>query len=92
MTPTSRQLYAYASRFASASEKAGEGTKWPTFRQAARRFRCTLDEIEEAVASYEGDGYMGAGVAMATSAGYYPLRRRGQWVIEAYGETSAATA
>lgn len=89
MKPTDLQVFRYAERFASRAEAAGRGTQWPTLQQAARRFRCRISDVEEAVegSSLDGDHYFGIAVAVGISGvGYAPHDHRGECQIEAYGE------
>jgi len=82
-----RALFTYCENFARKNEAAGRGTQWPTFRQAASRMKCTYDELEELVADYQGDGYMGVGVGYQVGGlggGTYRIKTRGEYVIEAY--------
>lgn len=83
------KLFQYADRYARRSEAAGKGTKYPTFRMAAKRFGVALDEIEQACDDYQGDGYMqpatglsvGGNVGMRGAASF---ATRGEWLVEAY--------
>ncbi len=82
-------LFRYADRYARRAEAAGKGTQYPTFRMAAKRFRVPMDEIEQACADYQGDGYMqpatgygvGGNVGMRGAA---RIATRGEWLVEAY--------
>jgi len=80
------ELFAYASGVAKRSEAAGKGTQWPTLRQAAKRFRTTLADVEDAIEAYEGEGYMGVVVAFgsANGQGYSEFSCRGACLLEAY--------
>lgn len=44
MTPD--ELFNYADRFARRSEAEGKGTQYPTFRQAAKRFKVSLSDMK----------------------------------------------
>ena len=80
-------LFRYAENFAAQKKATGCGTRWPTFRQCASRIKCTYDELEQLVADYQGDGYMGVGVAHqvgGTGGGVYHIQVRGEYVVEAY--------
>ncbi len=46
---SSQDLFKYARRYAQRAERKGHGTQFPTFREAARRFRVTLDAVEGAI-------------------------------------------
>lgn len=85
MTP--EELFGYADRFARRSEEAEKGTKYPTFRQVAKRFKVTYDEIETVIDDYQGDGYLGMAVGMQVGGmggGTYRFESRGQYLVEAY--------
>ncbi len=84
MTP--QELFDYADRFATKHEAKGKGTVYPTLRQAAKRFRCTYDDIQDAVDGWQADeGYLGIAVATGISgAGYANIIPRGAQLIEAY--------
>jgi hypothetical protein len=78
-------LFAYADRFARRNEYAGRGTQYPTMRQAAVRFRCKLDDIEDATQDYQEDGYLGLACAVAIpGVGSADITPRGAWLVEAY--------
>lgn len=66
---TPERLFKYASNFAKRTELAGQGAKYPTFRQYAKRFRVKIDDIENICADWSGDGYMGAIVAIRAGSG-----------------------
>ena len=83
MTP--EELYGYASRFELRAIKAGRGSEWPTFRQVAKRFGVTYDDIEEAASGDVGGRYLGIAVAVGISeVGYREFDCRGDWLVEAY--------
>ena len=82
---TPKALFTYADRFATRHEKAGRGTVYPTLRQAARRFRTTVAEVEEAVDSGDVGGYLGIAVAIGIPGVGYADLPRGEWMVEAYG-------
>lgn len=80
------ELFKYATAFAQRSEAKGKGTVYPTFRQAANRFRTTLDAIEQACSDWDSSkGYMQPAVAVRSGNGVGELER-GQWMVEAYSE------
>jgi hypothetical protein len=81
------KLFKYAENFASRAEKAGRGTQWPTYRQAARAMRCTYDELEQLIEDYHGAGYMGTAVGCQVGGlggGVYTYEVRGEYRVEAY--------
>lgn len=80
--PDARALYAYS------AGRARRG-KETTFRDAAKRFRCTYDHLEAAIEDYDGTGYLGAAVAIQVGGLGGPTSERmvrSDWIIEAYGE------
>jgi len=84
MTP--QELFDYADRFATKHEAKGKGTVYPTLRQAAKRFHCTYDDIQDAVDDWQGDtGYLGIAVAIGIPGqGSADIAPRGAQLIEAY--------
>ena len=82
---TPEKLFDYADKYARKHEDTGKGTQFPTMRKAAKRFRCKLSDIEDAVNDYYGDGYMGIVVAVGMSGvGYAEIDIKGDQYIEAY--------
>ena len=81
MQPTGEQLWKWAHKIALNSEYKGFGTKYPTVREAARRFKCKQSEIAEATEDdmYPHDRYLG--VACWNTVVPEPL---GNYVVEAY--------
>jgi len=61
MRPNVNQLWHYANKIARESESLGLGTRYPTVREAAIRFKCKQSDIEECAGEgiYEGDHYLG---------------------------------
>lgn len=82
MTP--EQLFDYANKYARRAESVGKGSQYPTFRQAAKRFKVTLSEVEDACEDYSGDGYMKAAVCIRAGNGIYSFKSKGDWLVEAY--------
>jgi len=82
----SKALFTYACNFARRSEKAGKGTAYPKFRQAANRFNATLGDIEQACNDWDGSlGYMQPAVAVRSGGGGVgEIEHRGDWLVEAY--------
>jgi len=81
MQPTGEQLWKWSRKIALNSEYKGFGTKYPTVREAARRFKCKQSEIVETTEGYwhTEDRYLG--VASYYTAVPTPL---GDYVVEAY--------
>lgn len=82
MTP--EELYAYANKFARRAEDAGEGTRYPTMRQATKQFKVRLSDIEDACQDYCGRGYLGLAVGFRTGSGYGVYAVKGDCLVEAY--------
>lgn len=82
MTP--EELFKYADRFARRAENAGKGTKYPTFRQAAKRFKVRISDVEDACNDWCGEGYMGAIVAIRVGSGVGGIDSTGDYQVEAY--------
>jgi hypothetical protein len=84
--PTAQQVFDYADRFARRHEARGDGTKYPTLRQTAKRFRCKIADIEDAVESHAYDGaYLGIAVALGIpGVGSRAFDCRGDCLVEAY--------
>jgi len=85
LTPDS--LFEYANSYARASEVAGNGTRYPTFRAAARHFRVRLSDIEDACENYIGDNYMKPAVGFRSPAGWGSHATMGDWLVEAFRES-----
>lgn len=83
MTP--EQLFDFANGFARRAETAGAGTTYPTFRDAAKRFKVRHDEIEQACQDWDqSGGYMQPAVGVGGSGGATAFACRGDWLVEAY--------
>jgi len=81
---TAAKLFEYANRYAREHEASGHGTQYPTLRMVARRFRVTLDQIEDLTNEGVEDGYLGIGVALGNAVGAGMIEPRGQQLVEAY--------
>lgn len=78
---TPETLFAYASGFA-VKKTSGQ---YPTFRQVAKRFNCTYDQIEDVCSDWDAaNGYMAPAVGGATAGGYFAYEHRGDYLVEAY--------
>ena len=83
MTP--EELFRYADRFARRNECAGKGTKYPTVRQAAKRFRTTQASVTDAVeGAYIENAYFALAVAVGISGVGHAALEGGDQLIEAY--------
>lgn len=84
---TAARLWTWARRRAHAAEAADLGTQYPTMREAARRFRCGLDDIELYAGDDPGgdDRYLGIAVAEGIpGVGSADIEPSGAWLVEAY--------
>lgn len=78
-------LFNYACRYARRQESKGRGTVYPTFRQAANRFRVTFDELEVACEDFDSSkGYMKPQVGIGSNGGCGVFEHRGEYRVEAY--------
>ena len=86
MKPTGKQLWKWANKKIVASEKAGKGTKCPTFREAGKRFGCSYDDLEDAISDPPDEAdYLNLADAIGIPGyGYANMDARGEWLIEAY--------
>lgn len=82
MTPD--ELFTFAFKFCKDAEDADQGTKYPTFRQVAGRFKVTYDQIEQACEDWQGDAYMAPAVGIRSGSGYATFATRGEHLVEAY--------
>lgn len=82
MTPD--ELFTYAVKFCQDAESAGQGAKYPTFRQVASKFKVTYDQIEQACEDWQGDAYMTPAVGFRSGGGCAFFATRGEYQIEAY--------
>ena len=78
MIPTANQLFKYADRY------YNKNNEYPTFRQAAQRFKCRQEDIESVCSDQCDLGYLGAIVAYTTYSGVYHIDRIGDYLVEAY--------
>lgn len=80
-------LWRWARAYAKRREDAGLGTRYPTMREATKRFHCTLDDVENVVGDDLGDEnrYLGIAVALGTlGAGHANINHRSEQLVEAY--------
>lgn len=85
MAITPEALFKYSTRFCKRSEKKGLGSIYPTFKQAAARFKCTYDDIEQACSDWDADkGYMQPAVGLQCPNGFAGYNHRGEYLVEAY--------
>jgi len=78
---TAEKLWVWASAYARRAEKTGKGTQYPTFRQATKRFHCTLDDIEDIIGDDPGADERYLGITTYYS---FEASRGDYWLVEAY--------
>ena len=81
---TADDLFEYACSYAKRAEDAGKGTQYPTVRQACKRFRVKIEDVESAVYDWNGDGYIGIAVGIRVGSGVGLHQSRGECQVEAY--------
>lgn len=82
---SSDRLYAYVLRFTQRASAAGGHYLYPTFRQVAKRFNVTLDDVEQACYDWQGQGYMQPAVGFRTGGGGVgEYKNKGDWFVEAH--------
>lgn len=90
MSINATALWKWARGYAKRNEDAGDGTKYPTMREATKRFRCTLDDIEDVLGDdieddeIGPDYYLGIATAWGGNGGVAAIEVRGEYLIEAY--------
>ena len=57
--------------------------RYPTIARAAKRFSVKQEDIEDAIESYQGSGYLNLAVALQAGNGVYSLEG-GSRLVEAY--------
>lgn len=83
MTP--EQLFQYANQYARKAEADGKGTKYPTFRETAQRFRVKHADIEQACEDWDqSNGYLAPAVGVRCGAAIGTFTSKGDWLVEAY--------
>lgn len=82
MTPD--QLFNYAVGYAAKSVANGKGTQYPSFRDAARRFRVKQSDIEDACNDYSGKHYMQPAVGIRAGGSGVGDLEGGDRQVEAY--------
>lgn len=85
MAITPQALFDYATAYASKAESEGKGTAYPTFREVAKRFKASHEEIEQACQDWDqSTGYMQPAVGVRSGAGVAAFELRGDCLVEAY--------
>jgi hypothetical protein len=89
MSANAVDLWRWARGYAKRHEDTGKGTQYPTMREATKRFRCTLDDIENVIGDDLGEEDRYLGIATAVRAGgmgggVAEIEARGDYLIEAY--------
>lgn len=81
---TPEKLFAYATKFCKRAENAGRGSQFPTFRQAAKHFRVSVKQVNDACQDWTGSGYMSAVVGFRTGSGISTIESQKDYQVEAY--------
>lgn len=82
---TPEKLFAYVLNYTRRAEQENSNQLYPTFRQVAKRFNVTYDQIEDACADWDNSkGYMGAVVGGQCNGGHFGYDHRGEQLVEAY--------
>jgi len=86
MKLTGKQLWKWANKKTKTAENAGKGSVCPTFREAAKRFGCSYDAIEDAINDPPDDvEYLNLADAIGIpGCGFAEIKVKGEWLIEAY--------
>jgi len=81
-------LFDYATAFCKESEAKDRGSDYPTFREAAKKFKVRISDIQDALENFRNDNqderYMDAMVGMRCGAGIVSFERMGDYKVEAY--------
>lgn len=86
MSANAIELWRWARAYAKKHEDAGRGSQYPTMREATKRFRCSMDDIENVISDDLGDEdrYLGLIVAHGVNNLVGAIEHRGDYGIEAY--------
>lgn len=90
MSANAIDLWRWARGYSKRHEDSGKGTQYPTMREATKRFKCSMDDIENVMGDDLGDGedrYLGLAVAVRVGGhggGVGDIEPRGAQLIEAY--------
>lgn len=80
---TSQALFDYAVAYAQRHEIAGNGTRFPTVRACAKRFRVSHQKIRDVTSDGVDSGYLGLAVAIQAANGVSDLQL-GDQLVEAF--------
>jgi hypothetical protein len=83
---TAQELFNWARAYSKRAQAAGKCETCPTMREATKRFRCTMDDIEDVIGDdIKGDHYLGIATAVGVQGvGCADIEPRGEQLIEAY--------
>lgn len=80
-----QELFDYANAYAIKRGKSGVfGSEWPTFQQAAKHFKCSLEDVQDAIDDWSGKGYLGASMGGICNGGIFTTVDMAEYRIEAY--------
>lgn len=80
LTPDS--LFEYAIAFTEERIQQRAGRLLPTFREASRKFRCKISDIQDAIDDYQGRGYLNSVVGLQCAGGTSGYKHKGDFLIE----------
>jgi hypothetical protein len=81
LTPDS--LFDYAIAYTKNRSEQKKDRLLPTFREAAKAFRCKLSDIQDAISDYQGAHYLGPVVGYQCGGGVAEITKQGDYLIEA---------
>ena len=79
------ELFSYASEYATTPAAKAIGAQYPTFRDVAKRFKVTYDQIEQTCEDWDHrQGYMQPAIGGQCGSGIFTYSSRGEHLVEAY--------
>lgn len=81
--PTPQEVFDYAIAFTNERVQSNAHRLQPNFREAARKFRCKISDLEDVIQDYQGAGYLGYAVGFQCGGGAAPFKNKGDYLIEA---------
>lgn len=85
MAITPLALFDFAVAHNAEALKEDRSNVYPSFREVAKRFKVTHDQIEQACEDWDSSqGYMGTVVGIRAGSGIAAIKHRGEYLVEAY--------